>query len=86
MREKGQNDTVDDDDIKDEEYIYSLDGSEDETLLEEQGHDVSVDNNNIVLFIYLVFFLWLISPLWVFLKPKHISNCRRLLAVSGVFK
>lgn len=56
LREKGQNDTVDDDDIKDEEYIYSLDGSEDETLLEEQGHDVSVDNNNIVLFIYLFFF------------------------------
>lgn len=67
---EGQNDTVDDDDIKDEEYIYSLDGSEDETLLEEQGHDVSVDNNNIVLFIYLFFFLWLISPLWVFFKAE----------------
>lgn len=28
LRENGQNDTVDDDDIKDEEYICSLDGSE----------------------------------------------------------
>lgn len=54
LRENRQNDTVDDGDIKDEEYIYSLDSSEDETILEE-GQDDSVDHDNIDLFIYLFF-------------------------------